>query len=210
MSSLPSRLRALARRVRRRVLARRRLLAAVLLAVGVAAGLRAVAPPPAATVTVLTAARDLPSGITLTGADLREVAFAEGTSPDGLAADVLGRTLAAPLRRGEPVTDLRLVGEDLLGGYPRLTALPIRIPDAGVAGLLRVGDRIDLIAADPQGATARTLATRVPVLALPRDAPQATGQPLPGALVVVGVETYEVEEVSLAAATQFLAVSWSR
>src|SRR4051794_23064350 len=104
------RLTALLRPVRRAVLARRRLLAAALTAVAVASGIRAVAAPPAAAVPVRVAARDLPAGMVLAAGDLRTTGFAPASVPDGLSVDAVGRTLAAPLRAGEPVTDVRLVG----------------------------------------------------------------------------------------------------
>ena len=66
---------------RRRVLRRRRLLAAVLTAVAVAAGLTATARPPAPTVTVVVAARDLPAGQVLSADDLARVAFAPVSVP---------------------------------------------------------------------------------------------------------------------------------
>ena len=98
------------RAVRRAVLVRRRLLAALLTAVAVAAGLHAAAAPPPPSVRVLTAARDLPAGAVLSAADLAEREFAPDSVPAGLADDAVGRTLASPLRGGEPVTDVRLVG----------------------------------------------------------------------------------------------------
>ena len=84
------------RAVRRAVLVRRRLLAAVLTAVAVASGLHAAAAPPPPSVRVLTAARDLPAGTVLAGSDLAEEEFAPDSVPDGLASDAVGRTLAAP------------------------------------------------------------------------------------------------------------------
>jgi len=193
---------------RRAVLRRRRPLAALLAAVAVAAGLQAAAPPAPPRTGVLVAARDLPSGVLLAPGDLTRVAFAPGSVPDGLAAGAVGRTLAAPLRRGEPVTDVRLVGPALARGHPGLAALPVRLPDAAMAALLRVGDRIDLVAADPQGSPARVVATDVPVLALPAstEASGVTG-PLPGRLVVVGVPTSQVPEVADAAARYFLTIT---
>ena len=58
--------------------------------------------------------------------------------------------LAGPVRAGEPLTDVRLVGASLAAAYPGAVAVPVRLPDAGMAALLRVGDRIDLVAADPR------------------------------------------------------------
>ena len=82
--------------------------------------------------------------------DLATVGFAAGTAPEALADDPVGRVLAAPLRAGEPVTDVRLVGP-ADRGPTRLVAVPVRLPDPGMVALLRVGDRIDLLATDPRG-----------------------------------------------------------
>ena len=46
--------------------------------------------------------------------------------------------------------------------------MPVRLPDAGMAALLHLGDRIDLVAADPQGVTARVVASDLTVVALPQ------------------------------------------
>jgi Flp pilus assembly protein CpaB len=195
------------RPVRRAVLARRRLLAGVLTAVAVAAGIHAVASPPPAEVPVLVAAHDLPAGAVLAGGDLRTVGFAPGTVPDGVAVDAAGRTLAAPLRAGEPVTDLRLVGPALTDGYPGLAAVPVRLPDAGMVGLLRVGDRVDLVSADPQGGGAEVVATGVPVLAIP--APTDTGgSGLPGRLVVVGADPADVARIADASVRTFVTIAF--
>jgi Flp pilus assembly protein CpaB len=196
--------------VRRAVLRRRRLLAAVLTAVAVAAGLHAVAAPPPATVSVLVAARDLPAGTELTSTDLVTGAFAPGSAPDNLVADPAGRTLAAPLRRGEPVTDVRLVGPQLTEGLPELTATPVRLPDAGMVDLLQVGDRIDLLAADPRGAGAETVTVDAPVLAIPSEAASGPGTAgLPGRLVVIGVGSEEVDTVAAAAVGSFVTFTWA-
>ena len=72
-----------------------------------------------------------------------------------MADDPVGEVLAAPLRAGEPVTDVRLVGARADDGQPGLVAVPVRLPDPGMVALLDVGDRIDVVATDPQegGAT---------------------------------------------------------
>ncbi len=206
-----SRLSRLVGSLRRAVLRRRRLLAAVLTAVAVAAGLRAVAAPPPATVSVLVAARDLPAGAELGPDDLVAAEFAPGSAPDDLAAEPAGRLLAAPVRRGEPVTDVRLVGPQLTEGLGDLTATPVRLPDAGMVGLLRVGDRIDLVAADPRGEGAETVAVGVPVVAIPSEEAGGHGAAgLPGRLVVVGVEQDDVGAVAAAAVGSFVTFTWSR
>ncbi len=101
-------------------------------------------------------------------ADLTTAEFAPGSVPDGSTTDPVGRTLAAPLRRGEPVTDVRLVGAALTSPDDDAVAVPVRLPDAAMVDLLTVGDRIDLIATDPEGSGASVVAADVPVLALPQ------------------------------------------
>lgn len=221
MAPTRDRLTRLLTQVRRAVLRRRRLLAALLTAVAVATGLRAAAAPPPARVAVLVAAHDLASGTVVDPDDLATVRFAPGSVPLGVVDDPVGRAVAAPVRRGEPLTDVRLLGPpltaDVAGSAPGLTAVPVRLPDAGMAGLLRVGDRIDLIAADPQGAeAARVVAAGVPVLALPPpgdgsgDTGGGVGGALPGRLVVLGVTASEVNALADAAVRDFLTFTYSR
>jgi hypothetical protein len=199
------------RGARRAVLARRRLLAAVMAGIAVVAGIRAVSPPPPRTIGVAVARHDLAAGVVLAPADLVVVPFAPETVPDGLAADWAGRTLAAPLRRGEPVTDVRLVAPSLVEGYPGLAAVPLRLPDPEAVALLRVGDRIDLFAVDPEHGRARALAGGVPVLALPAPAGAVTGSVVPaGRLVVLGVPRPLAPAISEAAVREFLTYAFSR
>lgn len=201
----------LRRAVRRAVLARRRLLAALCAAVAVVAAVQAARPGERPTVPVTVAAHDLPSGTVLTRADLVLRHFPAGVAPVGSDSRALGRTLAAPVRRGEPVTDVRLVGPTLVSAYPDRVALPVRIADADAVALLRPGDRIDLVAADPRRGTAAYVATDVPVLALPlpADHEDATAG-LTGRLVVVAAVPADVARIAGAAATDLLSVVISR
>ncbi|MGH3306968.1 MAG: SAF domain-containing protein [Nocardioides sp.] len=197
------------RRVRRVVLARRRWLAALLAGVAVAAGVQAATAPPQPAIGVLTAARDLPAGAVIDRDDLVMVDFAPGSVPSGAGREVVGRTLAAPVRRGEPVTDVRLAGPALTAGDPDLTAVPVRLPDAGMVELLDVGDRIDLIGTDPQSSGASVVATGVPVLALPRPSADTGGSGQPGALVVVGAASTEVTGLAEASVRLFLTYAFA-
>ena len=104
----------------------------------------------------------------------------------------MGRQLAAPLRRGEPVTDAALVGPSLVRGRPDLVALPVRLPDTAMAELLRVGDGVDLVAADPQGGPAATVARRPWCWRSRRPPPTPAADGLPGRLVVLGVAATDV------------------
>lgn len=196
------------RRLRRAVLARRRPLAALLLALSVATALQAQNAPPPPVTRVLVAARDLQPGATLTAADVRHSGFAPDSVPSGTlrAADALGRATVGPVRAGEPLTDARLLDAGLLARYPGAVAAPVRIGDAAAVDLLRVGDRVTLLAADPQGAgPAEPVAVDVPVLALPRArrADPALGS---GALVVLALDDLTAREVAGAATRAFLSV----
>jgi Flp pilus assembly protein CpaB len=197
--------------VRRAVLRRRRLLAVLCVVGAVAAGLRATAPPAAPTDQVLVAVRDLPAGEVLDSDDLRTVEVAPDLAPAGVLtdpSDAAGTILAAPLRAGEPVTDVRLVGPDLVDSAPGTAALPVRISDAAQVGLLEVGDEIDLLATDPESRTTTTVAGGVLVLAVPgvdQEAPDA----ITGRLVVVGIPVSAVPEVTGAAVTSFVTYAWT-
>ena len=190
-------------------MSRRRPLAALLAAAAVVAGLHELRPPPDV-VAVLTAARDLPAGTTLHERDLTSVDYAAGTAPTGLAGDAVGRVLAGPVRAGEPVTDVRLVGAELAAAYPASVAIPVRLPDAGMTALLQLGDRIDLVAADPQGVTARVVASDLTVVALPQPDEEALASGLPGRLVVLAAPEAAREDMAQAAVTGFLTFTYSR
>jgi Flp pilus assembly protein CpaB len=201
----------LRRAVRRSVLARRRPLAAVCAAVAVLAGLHAARPPAGDTVAVTIAARDLASGTVLTASDLAVRRVPPDAAPHGLESRPLGRTLAAPIRSGEPVTDVRLVAPALVSGYPGRVAVPVRIADAEAVGLLRVGDHVDLVAADPRAGTATYVAVDVPVVALPVPSdPRSGSQGLTGRLVVVAALPSDVDPIAGAAATDLLSLVISR
>jgi hypothetical protein len=210
MPVLLARLRALGRRVRRAVLRRRRLLAAVCALVAVVAGLRTATAPPPATVAVTVAARDLGAGRVLRPGDLTIAEFAPGTVPSRLLRDPVGHELASPLPRGAPVTELGVLGPSLVQGRPDLVALPVRLPDTAMVELLRVGDEVDLVAADPQGGPAATVARAALVLALPSPPADAAADGLPGRVVVLGVRDAEVPALAAASLTQFLTVAWAR
>ncbi len=197
------------RRLRRSVLARRRPLAALCAGVAVLAALHALAAPPPPLTPIVTARTDLPAGAVVRAGDLHRTPFAPGSVPRGVLADAalaVGRTTAGPVRAGEPLTDVRLVTRSLLAGYPGLVAVPVRIGDPGAVRLLRVGDRVDLLAADPQGRTAAAVLGRdVPVLALPRLGEESPGLTT-GALVLLGLPAASAPDVAQASVSAYLSV----
>jgi Flp pilus assembly protein CpaB len=199
------------RSLRRAVVLRRRLLAAVLAAGAVALGLDVVAPEPPATVPVVVAGRDLRGGAPLAADDLAVRRLPPAAVPRGSVQsprDVLGRVLAAPMRTGEPLTDLATVGRDLLRGYgPGVLAAPVRIADAGAVALVRVGDHVDVLAPDPRGSQVTSVAvSAAPVLAVPEvegDTGVATG----GGLLVLAVSAEEAGRLAERAALGPLSIA---
>jgi Flp pilus assembly protein CpaB len=190
------------RDARRAVSRHRALLAAGLAAGSLAAALNVLAPRPAAGMPVLTAAHDLSAGTSLMAADLRLVRLPVAVAPSGAltgTAQAVGRLLAAPLRRGEPVTDVRLAGADLLAATaPGLVAVPVRVADAASTSLVSAGDHVDVVAAGSApgaSSTARVVAVEAEVLAVPT-AVQDGGD---GALIVLAT-TPQVAAVLAAAA----------
>ncbi|MQY04117.1 SAF domain-containing protein [Actinomadura macrotermitis] len=180
---------------------RRRGLAALFAAAAAGFGLLALRPPPPPAVPVVAAARDLPAGARVRAADLRTVALPPAAVPDGLLRAPAGRVLTGPMRRGEPFTSARVLGDGLLRGHgPGTVAAPVRIADADSVRLLRPGDRVDVLAA-PAGGRARLLVSGVPVLAIPRSPPGGER----GALVVLA--TGRDEAAALAGAGAVLSVT---
>jgi Flp pilus assembly protein CpaB len=198
------------RAVRHQLRRRRRWIAAALTAAAVLSALRTLAPPPPETVEVLVAAHDLPSGSLLADDDVVPRAWPAHLVPDDAAAAPAGRVLAAPIGRGEVLTDVRLVGPGLALAQPGDTIVPVRLPDAGMAALLRPGDEVDLLATDPGTGEAAPVARDVTVLATPTDVPEGPTGTSGGALVVVGASAHEAVTIAGAALTQFLTVSWNR
>ncbi|GIH28513.1 hypothetical protein Aph01nite_68230 [Acrocarpospora phusangensis] len=151
---------------------RRRLLAAILAGCSVACALLTVSGSEG--VEVLAAARDLPGG-RLSMADLTVLRIPSAVLPDGVlepGTTVAGRVLTGPIRRGEPLTDVRLLGGGLLAGqHPGLVATPVRIADADVAQLVAPGDIIDVLAA-PSGAFLSSSDGAIPTAAREQGAPE--------------------------------------
>jgi pilus assembly protein CpaB len=135
---------------------------------------------------VVVATRDLAAGTELTAADLRIVAMPAAIAPagsSGRAAGLIGRVAAGAVRRGEALTDARVVGPGLAAGLGSdETAVPVRVADPDLAALVRPGDRVDVlgtpVAPDGTQATAGqtvAVASAVRVLAVLRSRDPADG-----------------------------------
>lgn len=171
---LPDRIATALRRYRRggrTVRAARRILAVALFLA--AAGFASVRPAaPAEGVRVLVAATDLDIGAALREGNLRTATVR--APPDGaLAADAgsggpaVGRVLAGPVRRGEILTDVRLVADSGPRAGPGRVAVPVTLDDSGVIDLLRPGMHVAVVAVGDDGAAAaRTLTDDAVVLSV--------------------------------------------
>lgn len=190
----------------RRAVARHRVLLACALAAGsVAAGLSAVAPAPAPTTRVLVAATDVPAGALLETDDLATVQLPSQAAPRGAlteSSSALGRSTAGPVRAGEVLTDVRLLGSALLPAGPEVAA-PVRVAEPMTAALVRAGDVVDVLAAAPDGGTAAdTVVRAVRVLAVPGGG----DDPGEGALLVVAATRPAAARLAAAAVTGRLSV----
>ncbi|MEJ7630576.1 MAG: Flp pilus assembly protein CpaB [Nocardioidaceae bacterium] len=203
-------LHAVVTRVRRLLVRYRRPLSALLAAAAVLAVIESVAPADAPRREVVVAARDLAGGIVLSSSDVVVVEMPPAVVPAGSSAAVaavVGRVVAGPLRRGEPLTDRRTLGASLLASYPHGTvAAPVRIRDAAVVGLLEVGNRIDVYAARDATSLADLVVGDVEVLLLPRPADDNQE----GGLVVLAVTPTEAAALAQASATAALSLTLRR
>lgn len=181
----------------------RALLAGGLVAASVATGLGAVAPTPEPVEPILAASRDLPAGTALGPDDLTLVQLPSDAVPTGSLRDTqqaIGRLVAGPVRSGEPLTDVRLLGAGLLAAGTDV-AVPVRLAEPAIAAVVQAGDRVDVLAASPQGgAVARSVASDVLVLSVPALADD-TGE---GALVVLAASPSVGSRLAAAAVTDRL------
>jgi hypothetical protein len=112
---------------------------------------------------VLVAVRDLRPGTALTPDDVRLENRLAATVPDGSEVDmgaVIGSTLAGPTRRGEVLTDVRLLGSRLAESTagPGARIVPLHLADSALIDLVRVGDVVDVLAAPATDAPSGTQA----------------------------------------------------
>jgi pilus assembly protein CpaB len=195
----------------------RRLLVAGLLAASVAFAIEALSPPPPRTESVLVAAKDLAGGARLRADDVRLKNVAPASLPDGALrtrAFATGQTLDAPVRKGEVLTDVRLVGKTFLDSYGvGLVAAPVRIADAASVRLVRAGDVVDVLAAGAGAdgsatSVARVVAAATPVLRIPTVSESAFGSTdiASGELVVVVTSSETAARLAAAAVTDRLSL----
>ncbi len=191
-----------------RALLLRRAAAAVL--VGVAA-LLALTPGRESAVSVVVAARDLAPGTLLQASEVSLRGVPASVVPDRAAttpAAVLGRTLAAPVRRGEPLTDVRLTGPDLTRTVPAGTdtvSVPLRLADPDIAALLHPGAAVDVVTVGERQDEPIVLARGARVLAVLEAGPETGTRD--GRLVLVALDPVAATRVAAASLSQTLTVT---
>ncbi|WP_343601170.1 SAF domain-containing protein [Mycobacterium sp.] len=142
----------------RTMLARRCAAAGLVVLAGVAA---VRSNPSGDTADVVVAAHDLHPGTALSPDDVRLEKRLAATIPDGSRTDVLavvGSTVAGPARRGEILTDVRLLGRRLAesAAGPDARIVPLHPSDGALVDLVRPGDVVDVVAASDTDAQPRT------------------------------------------------------
>lgn len=114
-------------------------------------------------VEVVVATHDLTPGVALTPDDVRIEKRLPTTVPDGSQANLgtmVGATLASPTRRGEVLTDVRVLSSRLAESTagPGARIVPLHLADSALIDLVRVGDVVDVLAAPATDVPAGTQA----------------------------------------------------
>lgn len=116
-------------------------------------------------VDVVVATRDLAPGTALTPDDVRLEKRSATTIPDGsqLNLSVVGSTVAGPARRGEVLTDVRVLGSRLAEATagPGARIVPLHLSDSALLDVVRVGDVVDVLAAPESQASPESQAAPV-------------------------------------------------
>jgi pilus assembly protein CpaB len=192
-----------------RTMALRRLVAVTLVVLAGVLALRPAGARETSQAAVVVAAHDLRAGSTITEADL-DVRLLPGSAvPDGTltSRDAVGRVLAGPVRTGEPITDVRLVGPAdtaLTTGDPTAATVPVQLADPDVADLLRPGIRVDVVALGSDQQADPVLAEDAVVIAV-RTTAGSAGQP--GRLVLLAVARQKATQLAAASLRQPVTVT---
>ena len=171
-------------------------------------GLAAAVPEGPPTASVVRSATALAGGVRLTADDLEVAQVAAADTPEEVVSDpaaLIGRTLAAPVPRGQVLTERAVVSARTSPG--RVLA-PLRLADAEATALLRPGDMVDVLAADPEAEQAFVAGRGVRVVTVPATADPDAGPDPAGALVLVEVDPETARVLARAAVAATLTVIW--
>ena len=188
----------------------RRKLAVLAALAAVLTGLAAAAPDGPPTLSVVRAASELAGGTRLTDADLELAQVVAADAPRGALTDpaaAVGQLLAAPVTEGQIITPAAFTTARTVTSRGRVVA-PLRLADADLAALLRPGDQVDVIAADPQSAQADVVARAVRVVTVPRADSDESSQTTAGTLILIEVDPGTARVLARAAVSATLTVIW--
>jgi len=197
-----------------RTAAARRAAAGALVILAAVAALRP--DPDDARTDIVVAARDLAPGIELSEGDVRLETHTATTIPDGSQSDlgaVVGATLAGPARRGEPLTDVRLLGPRLAksSAGPNARIVPLHLQDTALLDLIRPGDVVDVLAAGADTAAGGNAAPQVvatgAIVVLASQKPTGTGNG-GDRVVLVALPAHDANEVAGAALTRMVTLTF--
>jgi Flp pilus assembly protein CpaB len=164
---------------------------------------------------IVVATRDLASGVELTAEDVRLENRTAATVPDGSQSDVsavIGATLAGPARRGEVLTDVRVLGprlaESVAGPDARIVPLPLA--ESALLDLVRPGDVVDVLAAGAEATGADAppqLVATDAVVVLVSERPTGAGSGS-DRVVLVAVPAHAANDVAAAALVQTVTLTF--
>src|SRR4051812_40899171 len=195
-----------------RTLAARRVAAGALVILAAVVALRS--DPQGDRTEIVVATRDLSSGVELTADDVKLENRTAAMVPNGAQSDVkavVGATLAGPARRGEVLTDVRVLGprlaESVAGPDARLVPLPLA--DTAVLDLVRPGDVVDVLAGSSEaGADVRPqLVATNAVVVLVSEKPKGAGNGS-DRVVLVAVGAHTANELAAAALLQTVTLTF--
>jgi len=122
--------------------------------------------------------------------------------------DATGRSLAAPMRSGETLTDVRLLGPALAAaatGVRGATSVPVRLTDGDIAELLHPGDAVDVLALGEKRGGVAVIASGAAVLTVQPGDPKRRSE---GRVVVLGLPAEQATTVAAASLSQSITVTF--
>jgi pilus assembly protein CpaB len=174
-------------------------------------GISAAAPEGPAMITVVKAKSQLPGGAVISASDLTLDRVVVSDVPEGVVTnpnDLVGKRLAAPVAENQMMTPLTTTAAQT-SVPPGHVIAPLRLADPALTALLRPGDVVDVVAADPQAEQAATvIATNARVVTVPDVPDDRAGPGSDGGLVLIDVDSRTAALVAQAAASATLSVLW--
>lgn len=182
----------------------------------------AISPPDPPSARIVVATHQLDGGAKVRARDVTRRQVADDALPEHAVShthDLVGRTLISPVAKGAMLTDLDVLGTSTVAHAGKVIA-PVRIADSAVVKLLRVGDRVDVVATHTEpgkdGATkggATVIAKRARVVTIPSSDGKSSGLGVasgsdgrPATLLLVEVSSAEAAKLATAAGSGQLSV----